>query len=69
MPCTEFGPELLPAERKEDFTARGTHKPTLLSSSAHRFLNDNVVANCHANAERLDTPTGSAAGTRGAGYD
>ena len=48
------------AERKEDFTARGTHKPTLLSSSAHRFFNDNAVATGHVNEERLDTPTGSA---------
>ena len=43
--------------------ARGTHK------HPHRFLNGNVVANCCANEERLDTPTGRAAGSRSTKYD
>ena len=46
-------------------------KKTLLRAArgTHRFLNGDVVANCYANEERLDTPTGRAAGSRSTTYD
>ena len=44
--------------------ARGTHKHQRTG-----FFNDNVVANCYANEERLDTPSGRAAGSRSTKYD
>ena len=65
--------ERVPAKReqagnkKEDFSARSARN--VETPSTHRFLNDNVVANCYANEERLDTPTGRAAGSRSTKYD
>ena len=54
--------------KKEDFTrvARSTHKH---QRTGFLHLNGNVVANCCANEERLDTPTGRAAGSRSTKYD
>ena len=53
--------------KKEDFSARSARN--VETPSTHRFLNDNVVANCYANAECLDTPSGRAAGSRSTKYD
>ena len=53
--------------KKEDFSARSARN--VETPSTHRFLNDNVVANCYANEECLDTPSGRAAGSRSTKYD